>query len=238
MPIQPSPSYHRYDITDYYQVNPDYGTLDDFKRLISEAHQRGMPFVIDFVANHTSLQHPWFQQSQTQPPLPAIGTSGQTPIRVNCSPGDRMYGITAPMATITVSSGKGCAEYNYKTNKVADEMDKVARFWLSDMGSDGLRVDGARYLVEDDKVLADSDGNHAWFKHLRTVYKAINPNLMTVGEVWTDNEAVSKYAQGDEFDLLFDFDLASALVKSAQNENADSAHLSPGHFLEMVACRP
>ena len=63
MPIMASPSYHGYDVTDYYQVNPEYGTNDDFKRLIQEAHRRGIRVIVDLVLNHTSSQHPWFIDS-------------------------------------------------------------------------------------------------------------------------------------------------------------------------------
>ncbi|MFN3406044.1 MAG: alpha-amylase family glycosyl hydrolase [Cytophagaceae bacterium] len=63
MPIQESPSYHGYDVTDYRKVEQDYGTNEDFKTLISEAHKRGIKVIIDLVMNHTSSQHPWFQQS-------------------------------------------------------------------------------------------------------------------------------------------------------------------------------
>ena len=64
MPIMPSPSYHGYDVTNYQTVNPDYGTLGDFKQLLEECHQRGIHVVIDFVINHTSSEHPWFLSSQ------------------------------------------------------------------------------------------------------------------------------------------------------------------------------
>ena len=62
MPISPSPTYHKYDVTDYYGIDPEYGTMDDFRRLIAEAHRRGIAVIIDLVLHHTSIRHPWFQE--------------------------------------------------------------------------------------------------------------------------------------------------------------------------------
>jgi len=69
-PVSKSPSYHKYDVTDYKSIDPEYGTLDDYKRLISEAHKRGILIFKDFVINHSSSQHPWFlaaKASKTSP---------------------------------------------------------------------------------------------------------------------------------------------------------------------------
>lgn len=63
MPIHPSPSYHGYDVTDYYEVNPEYGTLDDFRALAGAAHERGIEVIIDLVVNHSSSEHPWFKSA-------------------------------------------------------------------------------------------------------------------------------------------------------------------------------
>jgi alpha-amylase len=239
MPIQPSPSYHGYDVTDYYAVNPDYGTAEDFRRLLAEAHRRGIRVIIDFVMNHTSVEHPWFVAAQdAQSPRrdwyrwSAADPGGAGPwgqqVWHEAATGDYYYGVF----------WEGMPDLNYTNPAVQAEMTAVARFWLAEMGVDGLRIDGARYLVEEvngtKKVLADSSGTHAQFRDFRTAYKAINPAAMTVGEVWTTNDAVATYLQGDEFDLAFNFDLASALVKSANTGDADAARLSLALSLKLL----
>jgi alpha-amylase len=223
MPIHPSPSYHGYDVTNYFDVNPDYGTLTDFKRLLAEAHKRGIRIIIDLVVNHTSREHPWFvhaegansswhdwyRWSATDPHT--IGPWGQQ-VWHPAPNGEFYYGVF----------WEGMPDLNYKNPAVVAELDTIMRFWL-ELGIDGFRVDGARYMVEDGNVLADSAGTHAFFRHVRQFVKSVNPNAMTVGEVWTSNDAVATYAQGDEFDLLFNFDLAGGLVNSARQNNAGDA---------------
>jgi len=226
MPIFPSPSYHGYDVTDYYAVNPDYGTMEDFQRLLDEAHTRGIRVIIDMVLNHTSSEHPWFVEarrdpnspkrdwyvwSETEPSYP--GPWGQDAWHASID-GSYYYGIF----------WEGMPDLNCANPEVTAEIHAVTRFWLEEVGVDGFRLDAARYLVEDGTIQADTPATHAWWENYRLVYKSSNPDSLTVGEVWTDLGGMSEYVQGDELDLAFEFDLADAFISSALNGTALSAN--------------
>ena len=219
MPINPSPSYHGYDVTDYYAVNPNYGTMDDFKRLLDEAHKRDIKIIIDFVMNHTSSKHPWFQQalspaggeyhdwyvwSETDPG--AIGPWGQK-VWYRASNGQYYYAVFRDQMP----------DLNYDNPAVREEMKKVTSFWLKDVGVDGFRLDAVRYVVEDDQ-LADSKANHAFLEEWGQYYRSINPQAFSVGEAWTSNQNVKKYTETDrELDSAFNFDLAQVMLKSKED---------------------
>ncbi len=214
MPINPSPSYHGYDVTDYYAVNPDYGIMDDFKRLLEEAHKRDIKIIIDFVMNHTSSKHPWFQSaltpgsqykdwyvwSETDPGT--LGPWGQK-TWYRASNGQYYYAIFWDQMP----------DLNYENPAVREEMKKVTTFWLEDVGIDGFRLDAVRYVVEGDQ-LADSKANHAFLEEWGQYYRSINPQAFTVGEAWTDNANVKKYTDSNrELDSAFNFDLSDAMFK-------------------------
>jgi glycosidase len=220
MPIHPSPSYHGYDITDYYAVNPDYGTLEDFKHLLEEAHQREIKVIIDLVLNHTSSQHPWFESaltpgseyhdwykwSETDP-----GTQGPWGANAwyQASNGQYYYAIFWDQMP----------DLNYDHPAVQEEAKKIASFWLKDVGVDGFRLDAVRYLVEDQR-LQDSDSNHAYLEEWGEYYRSIAPQAFTVGEAWTENVNVKKYIETDrEVDSAFNFDLSSAILYSVNGGN-------------------
>jgi alpha-amylase len=213
MPIMPSPTYHGYDVTDYYSVNPDYGTNEDFKRLMDEAHKRGIRVIIDLVLNHTSSEHPWFQAARDP----------NSPYRDWYVWSDEDPGTLGPWdakAWYPTANGYYYAifwdkmpDLNYANPEVVAEMNKVAKFWLEEMGVDGFRLDAARYLVEQGEELADSPANHQYWKNFRLAYKDANPEAITVGEIWTSNVSVEDYLKGDELDLAFNFDLASQIIE-------------------------
>ena len=223
MPINPSPSYHGYDVTDYYTVNSDYGTMDDFKNLLNEAHKHGIRVIMDLVLNHTSSQNPWFLDamdpaspyhdwyiwSDTNP-----GYNGPWGEKVWYPSNDEYY---------YAIFAENMPDLNYRDPAVTAEMDKVAKFWL-DAGVDGFRLDAARHLIEDAQVQVNTPETHTWYQQFRTFYKSINPNALTVGELAGENAGVmASYTQGDQLDLSFDFGLAASFVSAAKSGNAGNA---------------
>ena len=213
MPIFPSPSYHGYDVTDYMTVNPQYGTLEEFQNLISEAHKRGIHVVLDFVINHTSDQNPWFVAaqdpsseyhdwyiwSQTDP-----GYAGPWNEQVWNKASNGLYYYSVFWS--------GMPDLNYRNSAVTDQIEKIAKYWLIDMNVDGFRVDGARHLIEDGKTQVNTAETMDWFAKFREMYKSWKPIAMTVGEIWDSSYITTKYLESSSFDMVFDFDLSSALI--------------------------
>jgi glycosidase len=169
------------------------------------------------VINHTSSQHPWFKDAQTpgserdqwyrwsdgDKKPPQIGPWGQ---EVWYKLGSRYYYAVF---------WDGMPDLNFRKPAVTQAVDDIAKYWLVDMGSDGFRMDGARYYVEDPAKLADSDGNLAWTRDYNTYINSVKPDAFTVAELWTNSPDVAKYMP-DSFDMGFEFDLAQAMLDSAR----------------------
>jgi glycosidase len=214
MPIMVSPSYHGYDVVNYYQIDPDYGTNDDFKRLMEEAHTRGIHVIVDFVLNHTSTQHSWFIESKDpdsdkrdwylwEDENPGYrGPWGQG---VWHKEGDSYYyGVF----------WSGMPDLNYENPEVTAAMYERVQFWLEEMGVDGFRLDAIKHMVEDGRIQENSYGTHEWLEAFYTFYKGIDPRAFTVGEAWTNTQQVADYT-GDEVDIAFQFDLAQDILNGA-----------------------
>jgi alpha-amylase len=223
MPINPSPSYHGYDVTDYLAVNPEYGTMEEFKTLVNEAHKRGIRVIIDLVLNHTSREHPWFVASRD----PASEYRDYY-IWVDEKP--NYSGPWGENVWIAHSSGyyyaifwEGMPDLNYNNPNVTEELNAITSFWLTETGIDGFRLDAARHLIEQGALQENTDATHEWYKNFRTFYKGINPNAVTIGEIWDDLNAIKAYIQGDELDLAFQFGLAEAFLSSANEGNSGTA---------------
>lgn len=216
MPIHPSPIPSGYIANDFYSVNPDYGSMDDFKRLLSEAHKRGLRVVIDRVLYDTSDQNPWFIASEDP----------NSPYRdwyywSATDQGPSIWGTPAwfktPSGYYFSMFGQDTPFLNLKNPAVTAEVYKVSQFWLQDVGVDGFRVDAATMLIPEGRTLSDTPSTHAWLKGFYTFYKGINPNAFTVGEVWKEPATSLATYIGDQVDTTFEFNIAGAIIDSVQS---------------------
>jgi len=244
MPIYPSPSYHGYNATDFTAVNPEYGTLDDLKNLLSAAHERGIRVILDMTLNHTSTQHPWFI-SACDPTSPYHDWY----IWSNNDPGYPGYWgqqvwFQSNNLYFYSTFSANFADLNYHNPEVQAEMQNVVRFWLEEVGVDGFRLDAAKHMIEEGQNQANTASTHTYWEDFRSFYKGINPQAITVGEIWDTPQILAEYLQGDEFDLSFDFYLAGTLIpalnqgiSTALNEQLALSYtlVPPGQFATFLS---
>jgi glycosidase len=222
MPIDASPSYHGYDVKNYYRVNPEYGTTADFKRLVAAAHRRGIEVLVDLVLNHASSQHPYFLEALHDPASPHRnwfrwsatprddkGPWGQQVWHKSPERDEYYYGIfTSEMPDL-----------NYENPEVRAEAARVAKFWLTEMGVDGFRLDAVPYLVEEGTTVSNTPGTHAVLRDFSTAVRRAAPGAFTVGEVWDSIGAIMPYYP-DQLDSYFSFELSDALLDAVRNGTA------------------
>ncbi len=211
MPIHPSPSYHGYDVIDYYATKPEYGSMDDLKNLLTEAHSRGIRIIIDLVLNHTSSQHPFFVDANL-----ALDSKYRDWYVWSNESGNHWHrGISG------YYFGFFCdcmPDLNYSNPDVTKEMFAVTRYWLEDIGVDGFRLDAAKHLIEEGGKLENTPATHAWFKEFYTFYKNENSNAYTVGEVYGAGAFIATTYE-EQFDHVFNFELASGIMNSVKGES-------------------
>ena len=176
MPIMPSPSYHKYNVKDYCEIDPSYGTMDDFKELLSEAHKRNINVIIDLVLNHTSKQHEWYKNAIKE--LKEGKTDG--------------YAQYYHFERNNKSSGWR------PTEALRKELQDVVKFWL-DMGLDGFRLDAVLWFESTGNNDSIED-----LKWLYDYAKSVKEDVYMVGECWSDSVTVSNYYKSG-VDSFFDF---------------------------------
>jgi alpha-amylase len=219
MPIHESPSYHGYDVADYRSVNRDFGTMDDFRDFLRAAHDRGIAVIIDFVLNHSSSEHPWFQKSAQNDPAyrnfyrwrsnhPGYnGPWGQNVWHLRNN--SYYYGLF----------WSGMPDINFRHQPVKDSLFAAADFWLRDIGIDGFRLDAVKYIYEDEEgpSLQNLPETYDFFNQFTQQVRASNPNAFTVGEAWTSTEQVIPYVIDNRIDFAFEFDLSFAIMNAVQS---------------------
>jgi maltose alpha-D-glucosyltransferase/alpha-amylase len=216
LPIYPSPlKDDGYDIADYYGVLTEYGTLDDFKTLVQEAHRRGLRVIADLVLNHTSDQHPWFQAARhsRSSPYRSYYVWSDTDQRFSKA---RIIFIDTETSNWAWDDEAGQyywhrfyssqPDLNYDSPAVQDEMLRVMKFWL-DLGIDGFRADAVPYLFEREGTNCENlPETHAYLKRIRRFMDENYPGKILLCEANQWPEDVRPYfGEGDEFHLGFHF---------------------------------
>ena len=208
-PVHPSSTYHKYDVDDYYTIDPSFGTMEDYKALLRECHDRGMKVYLDLVLNHTSEDHEWFRAaSDYLRELP----DGWDPDPSYCKYYDYYNFRREPADGYTQIEGTGwyyesrfwseMPDLNLGSEAVRGEIRDIMVYWL-DKGVDGFRLDAVTSYFQD-----DSAANTEFLRFLTETAHGIDPDCYLVGEAWTDQGSIaSLYASG--IDSLFDFPFAS-----------------------------
>jgi len=231
LPFFPSPLRDDgYDIANYVDVNPSYGTLDDFKMFIDAAHERNMQVMIELVINHTSDQHPWFKAAQ----LAAPGSPARE--MYVWSETDQRYKDARIIFTDTEKSNWTWDEtahayywhrffahqpdLNFDNPAVLEEVLKAMRFWL-DLGVDALRIDAIPYLVERDGTTCENlPQTHEIVKKIRAAIDAEYANRLVLAEANQWPADVRPYfGEGDECHMAFHFPLMPRIYMALRQED-------------------
>ena len=217
MPVAESPSYHGYDVGDYFRVEPDYGTNADFKRFVAAAHRRGIKVLVDMVLNHTSSQTPWFQAALTDTTSPYRSWYRFSPVPLGTGPWGEVAWHRSPVRDeyyYGVFSSE-MPDLNYHTPAVRQEAMKIATFWLKDMDVDGFRLDAVPYLVEQGSCQVGCPGTHAFLREYQAHVDSVKPGAYTVGEVWGDISTLLPYYP-DQLTSYFTFEIADSLITAVR----------------------
>ncbi len=221
LPIFPSPLRDDgYDVSDYYDIHPDYGDLENFKTLVEEAHKHDLRVIVELIPNHTSDQNAWFQASRN-PDHPEHEYYKDWYV---WSDTDEQYEdariifLDYESSNWTYDEMRGQyfwhrffhhqPDLNYDNPEVAREMLRIVQYW-SDFGVDGFRVDATPYLIEREGTSCENlPDTHAYLKRLRKFVDAYAPATMLLSEAnqWPE-DVLPYFGEGDEFHMNFHFPL-------------------------------
>ncbi len=219
-----------YDISDFRRVHPDYGSVDDVQELIDAAHARRIRVIADLVMNHTSIDHPWFQESRSSPDNPKRDwyVWSDTDDRYTDA---RIIFIDTEASNWTWDPVAGKyywhrffshqPDLNYDNPDVQEEMLNVLRFWL-DLGLDGFRLDAVPYLIEREGTICENlPETHAYLKRIRREVDERYPDRVLLAEAnqWP-GDVVAYFGQGDECHMAFHFPVMPRMFMAMRREEA------------------
>ena len=217
-----------YDISDFYSIQPEYGDLDDMRRLIEEAHSRGIRVITDLVVNHTSDQHPWFQEARRSLNSPKRDWYVWSDTAARYADA-RVIFVDTEVSNWTFDPQAGAyywhrffshqPDLNYENPEVQDAMLEVIAFWL-DLGLDGLRLDAVPYLFEAEGTNCESlPQTHDFLRRIRREVDARFPARVLLAEAnqWP-SDVRAYFGDGDECHMCFHFPLMPRMFMALRQE--------------------
>ena len=228
-PFYPSPQNdHGYDVSDYRDVDPLFGTLADFDAMLETAHDLGIKVIVDVVPNHTSSEHPWFTEALASEPGSAardryVFRDGSG--RDGSRPPNNWLSVFGGPAWTRIPDGQWYLnlfdstqpDLNWWNAEVGDEFESILRFWL-DRGVDGFRIDVAHGLYKPFDLAPRKSGDrpprpmwdqpevHEVYRRWHTVLASYDGDRMAVAEAWTGStESMARYIRPDELQQSFNF---------------------------------
>ncbi len=207
MPVNPSPTYHKYDVADYYGIDEAYGTLEDFKELLAACDKRGIKVIMDLVLNHSSSQNPWFQEACDY----LKGLNGGEPNAADCpyfdyyhfskEQGGGYYPVEGTDWFYEAQFWSEMPDFNLDCEALREEIAGITKYWL-DMGVGGFRLDAVKEFYS-----GAPQSNIAFLAWLTDMVKSQKADAYLVGEAWLDMADYAQYyASG--IDSVFDFAFA------------------------------
>ncbi len=231
LPFYPSPRFDDgYDISDYRNIHPEYGTMADFRKFIAATRRRGLRVITELVINHTSDQHPWFQRARRAKPESVMRNFYVWSDTDQKYLGTRVIFVDAERSNWTWDPVAKAyywhrfyahqPDLNFDNPRVVDAVLRVMRFWL-DAGVDGLRLDAVPYLVEREGTSNENlPETHAILKRIRAEIDASYPDRMLLAEAnqWPE-DTKDYFGQGDECHMAFHFPLMPRMYMALGRED-------------------
>ena len=232
-PIFTSPTYHKYDCNDYYEVDPKFGTMEDLKELVDLCHARGVQIILDLVVNHTSTRHIWFQKflaahqnyDESDPfyDFYTWSTGSQS--------GRSFHKLGNTTHFYEGNFSNEMPELNYDNPEVRQAMVDVAKFYL-DLGVDGFRFDAAKYIY-----YGDAERCTDFWDWYMAQLRAIKPDIYTVAEVWDSDGVTVPYFSSTN---CFNFSMSQVQGQIAQAAGGGDPAVLAGYiesYLSQIKAR-
>ncbi|WP_129409425.1 alpha-amylase family glycosyl hydrolase [Marinitoga lauensis] len=212
LPVMQSAAFHGYTIIDFYSINPSYGTIEDFKELVKEAHKREIKIVLDIPINHTSVKCEWFQKAiigDEKYKNYYIWANEKTDLNEKRHWDDSLIWFKYKDKYFYGLFGSSSPDLNFENKELWKEIKSVFKFWL-DLGVDGFRLDAAKHIfdydIENMRFKYQHEKNIEFWKEMTTYIKNIKTDAIIISEIWDSPDIVKKYH--GLFDVEFNFPLS------------------------------